>query len=187
MKDLIASIRGHLFRLKCKMSRKDVSIGSGLRIYKRVSILGDGKIMIGKNCLIDGMIGSHNFVCLQTLDPEAGITIGDNVSLYAARIASKFSVAIGDDVVIEDANIVDTDFHTLDRSRMTPSDEGLARNQIVIGNRVHIGAQTFVTKGVVIGDDVITAPFSVVAKSVKPSQFAYGNPLVCKDRGQSHS
>jgi len=28
-----------------------------LRIYKKFSILGDGKIVMGKNCLIDGMIG----------------------------------------------------------------------------------------------------------------------------------
>ncbi|HPR73413.1 MAG TPA: hypothetical protein PLX41_07090 [Bacteroidales bacterium] len=186
MKDLLATIRGHFFRLKCKIGRKNVFIGSGLRIYKKFSILGDGKIVMGKNCLIDGMIGSNNFVCIQTFNSAAGITIGDNVSLYAARIASKFNIVIGDDVIIEDASIVDTDFHTLDRSRATPLDENIIKNQIIIGDRVHIGAQTFITKGVVVGDDVITAPFSVVAKSVKPCQFAYGNPLVCRERGRIH-
>lgn len=183
MKDFIAAMRGRLFKLACRLKGRDVQIGSDLRIFKKIALVGSGKVVIGRNCRIDGMIGSRNFVCLQTINPDARITIGDNAGLYAARIAAKFDVTIGDDVVIEDANIVDTDFHTLDKSRAAPSDESLAKNRIVIGDRVLIGAETFVTKGVAIGDDVITAPFSVVAKSVKPRQFAYGNPLITKDRG----
>ena len=136
MKDLIATIRGFLLTFSCKIKRKDVSIGSGLKIFKRISILGNGKVVIGKNCHIDGMIGSNNFVCIQTFNSLAEINIGDNVNLHAARIASKFSVVIGDDVIIEDTNIVDTDFHTLDRSRATPSDENLMKIK-AIGMEYH--------------------------------------------------
>lgn len=186
MKDIIATIRGLLFKFTCMIKRRDVTIGDGLKIYKRIYILGNGKIVIGKNCHIDGMIGSNNFVCIQTLNSLAVIKIGDNVNLYAARIASKFSVMIGDDVILEDTNIVDTDFHTLDRSRVTPSDENLMKNRIIIGNRVGIGAQSFITKGVVIGDDVLIAPCSAVARSIKSGHFAYGNPLISKENDQFH-
>jgi acetyltransferase-like isoleucine patch superfamily enzyme len=186
MKEFIAAIRGYLLILSCKIKRRNVTIGTGFKIYNRVSILGDGEVVIGKNCHIDGMIGSNNFVCIQTFNPLAVIKIGDNVHLHAARIAAKFSVVIGNDVIIEDTNIVDTDFHTLDRSRVMPLDEGLMKNRIIIGNRVGIGAQSFITKGVVIGDGALIAPCSVVAKSVKSGCFAYGNPLISKESYQSH-
>ncbi len=181
MKDFIATFRGALFKLNCKVRRRNVIIGEGFRIYKRMVINGDGKVIIGKNCHIDGIIGSHNFVCIDTLHSDAVIKIGDNVSLYAARIASKFNVVIGDNVLIEDTSIVDTDFHTLDRTRGVPQDENLMRSRIMIGNGVNIGAQSFVTKGVVIGDDVIIAPCSVVSKSIKSGHFAYGNPVISVD------
>ena len=97
----------------------------------------------------------------------------------------KFGIIIGDDVIIEDASILDTDFHSLDRSRATPKDENADRCRIRIGNRVGIGAQSFVTKGVAIGDDVVVAPSAVVNKSIGPGHVAYGNPAISVERDRA--
>lgn len=140
-------------------------------------------LMIGRNCRIHGIPGSeHKCVCIDVTDPDAHVTIGDNAVLCAARIMARIGVIIGDNVIIEDAGIVDTDFHSLDPSRSAPAHENHERCRITIGNNVSIGALSFVTKGVTIGDDVIIAPSAVVTKPVKSGSFVYGNPSVVCDK-----
>lgn len=177
MRDFIAQLRGKIFILICKYFKKNVYIDKGLKIYKKLYIEGNGKIYIGKNCVIDGIRGDKSqYVSIDTHSPDAVIKIGDNVSLYAARISSKFQIIIGNDVLIEDSSIVDTDFHSIDKSRGQPINENKDKCQIYISNRVCIGVKSVVTKGVNIGGNVIIAPGSVVTTSVKSGSMVMGNP-----------
>jgi acetyltransferase-like isoleucine patch superfamily enzyme len=177
MKDFIAQLRGKIFILTCKYFRKNVCIDTGLRIYKKLYIEGDGRIYIGRNCKIGGIKGDKSqYVSIDTHSPDAIIRIGDDISLYAARVSAKFQITIGNDVLIEESSIVDTDFHSIDKSRGQPTNENKDKCQIYIGNRVCIGAKSVVTKGVNIGDNVIIVPGSVVTTSVKSGSIVMGNP-----------
>lgn len=177
MNELLASIRGWVFTLKCKILYKNIQIGAGLKIFKRLDITGNGKIIIGNNCIVDGIKGDPNqYVCINTLSPDALIRIGNNASLYAARLSAQYQVVIGDDVLIEEASIMDTDFHSIDKERGLPTNENKEKCQILIGNRVSIGAKSIVSKGLTIGDDVTVVSGSIVTKSIKPGSVVVGNP-----------
>jgi len=184
VRETIALCRGFLFRKWCSLFRPNVTIGEGLRIYRRLLINAKGRVTIGRNCRIHGIPGSeHKFVCIDVIRPDAQVSIGDNAVLCAARIMARFGVIIGDNVIIEDAGIVDTDFHSLDPSRSAPAHENHERCRIIIGNNVSIGALSFIAKGVTIGDDVIVAPSAVVTRPVRSGCFVYGNPsIVCDTR-----
>ncbi len=188
MRDVIAGIRGRLFILMCKFFRRNIKIKEGLKIYKRLSIGGKGMVSIGSNCIVDGIRGdSIQHVTIDAYSPEAVITIGNNAQLYAARIAAKFQVTIGNNVLIEESGITDTDFHSIDRSRGNPVDENRDKCQINIGNSVSIGARSLITKGVAIGDNAVIAPGSIVTTSVKPGYLVFGNPARTIMQGQSVS
>jgi acetyltransferase-like isoleucine patch superfamily enzyme len=155
----------------------NVAIGRGLRLYKKVSVSGTGRIEIGENCIMAGIPGdSSQYVCLETLSPTAVIRIGDNASLYAARIAAKFRVTVGNNVLIEEAGIMDTDYHSIAKDRGTPGREKEDTCRVMIGDRVCMGARSSVLKGTTVGDDVIIAPGSIVTMSVKPGSTVAGNP-----------
>jgi len=177
MRDFLALLRGRIFLALCRLRGMNVKIGQGLRIYNRVSISGTGRIEIGENCIMAGIRGdSSQYVCLETLNPSSVIKIGNNASLYAARIASKFRIVIGNDVVIEEAGIMDTDYHTIAKDRETPASEREDKCRVTVGNRVCMGARSSILKGTTIGDDVIIAPGSIVTMSVKPGSTVAGNP-----------
>jgi len=177
VKDLIALIRGKAFVLRCRYWKRTIQIDEGFKIYKKLKIEGPGKVYIGKNCIIDGIRGDESqYVSIDTHSSDAIISLGDNVSLYAARLSSRFQITIGDDVLIEESGIVDTDFHTLDKSRKLPASENKDKCQIIIGNRVCVGVKSVITKGVTIGDNVIIMPGSVVSMSVKSDNTVCGNP-----------
>jgi acetyltransferase-like isoleucine patch superfamily enzyme len=173
----IAAIRAWYYRFKFALLRKDVSIGKGLKAYKQFEIMGEGRVRIGRNCLVSGMAGEKNqYVTIYTHSPNANVLIGDNVVLVAAKLACKFEVVIGDDVLIEDASILDTDFHSIRRERFTEPVENIDKCRIRIGNRVSIGARSIIAKGVTIGDDVLIGPGSVVNRSVPSNTCVIGNP-----------
>ncbi len=177
MRDFLALLRGRIFVTLCRLKGMNVKIGRGLRIYKKVNISGTGRIEIGENCIMAGIPGdSSQYVCLETLNPAAVLRIGDDASLYAARIAAKFQVIIGNNVLIEEAGIMDTDYHSIARDRGTPVNEKEDKCRVTVGNRVCMGARSSILKGTTIGDDVIIAPGSIVTMSVKPGSVVAGNP-----------
>lgn len=177
MRDLIACARGVLFSLWCSCFKKNIKIQWGLRIYKKLEINGPGRVEIGRNCTADGIKGDNSqYVSIDTSSPDAIITIGNNVKLCAARVSSRYEIVIGNDVLIEESGVIDTDFHSIERNREKPTDENKKKCKVVIGDRVCIGPRSFVTKGVSIGEDVLVAPGSIITTSFKPGVVICGNP-----------
>lgn len=185
MKELFGVLRGVVFILKCKLLGKNVHVGKGLKIYKKLIIEGKGRVYIGENCTVNGIKGdASKYVTIDTHSPEALIRIGDNVGLFAVRISSSYQIDIGNRVLIEESGIVDTDFHSIDKARGAPLLETRELCAIAIGNNVCIGASSVVTKGVTIGDNAVITPGSVVSRSVQSGSFVSGNParsVVIKD------
>ena len=177
MRDFIARIRGVMFSLWCRWARKNVKTHGGLRIYKKLKIRGKGCVELGSNCVIDGILGDdRQYVTIDTQSETASIKIGNNVTLCAARISSRYSIVIGNDVLVEESGIIDTDFHSIKQDRGDPLGENLEKCRVVIGDRVCIGPKSFIAKGVRIGEDVVAAPGSIVASSIKPGVVICGNP-----------
>lgn len=173
---MFSLLRGKLFKFSHR-NNHNIVVGSGLRLHCRLSIKGPGRVEIGKNCIISSIAGSRvKVVTLYTHASSAMLTIGDNVQLVAARISSKYAISIGNNVVIEDASILDTDFHTLDISRQAPPDENLEMCRVVIEDDVQVGSRSIITKGVVIGRGCRIYPGTVVQKSFPANSILLGNP-----------
>lgn len=176
MNHFIARLRGNIAIRRCRLFRKNSVIGSGLKLFGKLVIKGKGKVIIGQDCTISGIQGDRSqYVTLYTHSPDAVITIGNKARLYAARFSCRFSITIGDEVLIEEAGIADTDFHSLDISRKTPN-ETSEKCRIMIGNRVSIGSRSLINKGVRIGEDAIVCPGSIVSASVPGASIVSGNP-----------
>lgn len=124
-----------------------VSIASQSRIAKHVEIYGSG-----------------------------AITIGRNVSLNGCWFGCQSAIHIGDDCLISDCYIVDTDYHNLEpRLRHRPPGPKVTA-PISIERNVWIGANATVMKGVCIGKDSVIGLGCVVRRSVPPGVVVIGNP-----------
>ncbi|QQG64717.1 DapH/DapD/GlmU-related protein [Desulfobulbus oligotrophicus] len=173
---LFSRMRLALFRFIHRKNPR-IQVGEGLRLDCWLSIKGPGLVTIGDNCVVSALPGSAAYMTtLYTNAPEACITIGNNVSLVSARFSSRFAIHVGDGVLVEDASLMDTDFHTLDISRQTPKDETRETCSISIGRDVYIGARAFVTKGVVLEEGTKVYPGAVVQKSWPAQTLLIGNP-----------
>ncbi len=177
MKDIIATIRGILFYVICKLTGSKVTVKEGLKVYKKLKVKGNGRVIIGTNCSFGGIPGADDqYVTLYTYSDDAVIEIGDNVKLFAAKMSCKYSISIGSDVLIEEASLLDTDFHSVERSRANPQNEYRESCEIIIGDRVSIAAKSVISKGARIGEDSIVGPCSVVNRVFPPGSLIFGNP-----------
>ena len=173
---ILVLLREKLFKFIHRNNR-NIIVGPGLRLNCWLSIKGPGRVEIGENCAVSAIAGSRvKLVTLYTHSPDAKLTIGDNAQLVAARISSKFAISIGNNVIIEDASIMDTDFHTLDISRKTPTDENCETCRVTIEDDVMVGSRSIITKGVTIGRASCIHPGAVVQKSFAPHSNLMGNP-----------
>lgn len=170
---------------------KDVACGCNCLVYNKISLIGNGKIIIGDNFMMtsgDGInpISSNLMGCFYT-EPGARINIGDNVGMSATRMWIRESLTIGNNVNVgANVLIIDNDCHQLDY-KMRRKDahdtytwEELQKNvlsaPIVIEDDVWIGAHTLILKGVTIGARSVIGAGSVVTKSIPSDCVAAGNP-----------
>lgn len=119
----------------------------------------------------------HHPVVLATRKPGAVIRVGDNCGFSGTTVVADERIEMGDRVQIgSNASVVDTDFHPL-----TP--EGRARDfnagtaaPIVIKDKVFVGMDSLILKGVTIGEGNVVGAGSVVSKDVPPRSVVVGNP-----------
>lgn len=168
----------NLFVLK----RKKIDYEKKLIIHGKISIYGDGKIIIKKNVTINSCessnpIGGANKTILNARH-GGFIEIGNNCGISNSAIVAFSGVTIGDNTFLGgNCSIYDTDFHSLSTDeRDLIGQEGVVKKPVVIGKNVFIGAHSIVLKGVTIGDESIIGAGSVVTKSVPAGEIWAGNP-----------
>lgn len=159
-----------------------VKIPSKTEIHGRILIRGHGKIILGKNNIINSGF---------TYNPTAGVertafliyqdallSTGKNVGLSNVIISARSSITIGDySIVGAGAKLYDHDFHPLDYRFRNPDDENKIQTKpINIGKHVFIGAECLILKGVSVGDNSIIGAGSVVSKDIPANEIWAGNP-----------
>lgn len=190
--NLIKRILGrnrYLFPIKHKGLTKGISnklskFNLSIRKYDRNK---DFYMKIGNNCIISG-----DFI----FETSTGkIIIGDNTFIGGSMFVCVNEILIGNDVMISwGCTIVDNNAHSLDsqeravdmRDAHRALDEGrigiykdwtiVKNSPIEIKDKVWIGFNSIIMKGVTIGEGAIVASGSVVTKSVPAYAVVGGNP-----------
>jgi len=171
-------LKGAWWRGWCRLFARRVRIGSRFRVTKRFVPRGPGRIVIGDDVLVHG--GAHP-VTVFTHAPEAEIRIGRNVFLNGTRFGASTRIEVGDDAILADCRIMDTDFHSIWPDRQSP-DAIVEAAPVVIEPNVWVAAGAMVLKGVRIGRNSVVAAGAVVISDVPPDSVVAGNPArVVKD------
>jgi acetyltransferase-like isoleucine patch superfamily enzyme len=132
---------------------RDIEIGSFCSLDRGVILLSAGEPLSHPRIYI----GSHTYINRNTfLDATLSISIGEHC-------------AIGPSCYITDHD------HGSDLT-FSPLEQPMVSKPTKIGDRVWIGANVTILKGVTIGNDAIVGAGSVVTKDVPAKSIAVGNP-----------
>lgn len=175
-------LRLRLVRLTRYLASADRRQGvhrSAIVDFTRVKGARDGVLIVGENSLVSAHIAFDR--------APSEVRIGPRTFIGTSKIIASEEVSIGADVLISwGATIVDHDSHSLDFDHRK-SDvfdwqggqkdwDNVARSPVRISDRVWIGFDAVVLKGVTIGEGAVVAARSVVTKDVPPWTLVAGNP-----------
>jgi len=158
------------------------SIAGAPRRLQPIQCNGLGDVTVGDNVAI-GFHPSPTFFStyayLDARKESASISIGSRTSINNnfCAIAEHTSIIIGEDCLIGvNVEVLDSDFHSLkfaDRGMSTSE----SAQPVTVGNKVFLGSNVKILKGVSIGESSVIANGTVVTKDIPSHVIAGGNPV----------
>jgi acetyltransferase-like isoleucine patch superfamily enzyme len=149
--------------------------------FKRFRSRVDRALILGSHCTMDGV----HFA----LEAGGRVEIGDYCYFTNALLLCELELRIGQYVMIGwNASISDSDFHPIapaerivDALACSPLGRGqsrpqIARRPVIIEDRVWIGPNATILKGVRIGEGAFVEPGSLVTRDVPARARVLGNP-----------
>jgi galactoside O-acetyltransferase len=157
-----------------------VKIGRGSSIaWRRIRNVKGNSLRVGENSIVHADISFE----------EAGgeIRIGNRSFIGRSHLVCYRSLTIGDDVIMSwGVTIVDHDSHgisweercddVVDWAKGQKSWKHVAHAPVVVQDKVWIGFNVSVLKGVTIGEGAVIGACSVVTHDIPPYALAVGNP-----------
>lgn len=93
---------------------------------------------------------------------------------HGCTILDTAKITIGDDVLLGPSVVISAATHPIDPVERASGQENAY--EVIIGNRVWLGANVTVCPGVTIGDDVVVGAGSVVTKDLPANTVCVGSP-----------
>lgn len=183
MNTVINKIRTLWYIIKYQFILKNTIFGPNTCIMCKLTIKGPGKVSIGTGCRFETDPWGGDYVTIYTHNPEAKITIGNNVRLRATRFGSHLSIIVGDNSILEYSSIFDSDFHNLDATKRD-EDFHHGDREVVIGEGCYVGCESMCSKGTILGNNVILLPGTIIGtKRIPDNRYVWGNPAKIIKRG----
>ncbi len=160
--------------------RAGVSIAHRTRVaWRRIRFVEGCVLSIGPDSIVEAAIRYDR--------AGAAVRIGERTFIGASTLVCAEAIEIGDDVLVSwGCTVVDHNSHAIawhDRRRdvtnwfVGKKDwANVERSVVRIGNRVWIGFNVIVLKGVSIGEGAVVGAGSVVTRDVPPYTVVAGNP-----------
>src|SRR5262245_1524966 len=110
----MAILRGRLYVFWYRLRGIRFRVGKGFRVYGSLDVRGPGEIVFGARVTVLGDATPHTYT------PEARIVVGDNVMMGTARFGCAREIVIGDDCILAECSLSDTDHHSARADRRSP-------------------------------------------------------------------
>lgn len=155
-----------------------ITWGKGIILNHRFRFKGRGRLIIGNRVNLWAHEEPNQFF---TYAPEAVISIGDASRINGISIHCRKAVTLGKECLAGSAILMDNDFHSIHfEKRNDPA--AIKSTPITIGNRVWLGGQCAILKGVTVGEESVVGFRAVVTKDVPSKKIVAGNPAhIVKD------
>ena len=167
-------VKGWLWRpywwVRKRFGGTAITIGSRFSLQGKLILRGPGRVILGDDVIIDSVTTPY------THTSSAVISIGSRSFVNGTRFGAAELIQIGQNALLADARIMDTDFHSLHRDRNSNPRRIVPHAAVMIEDNVWIAASCSVLKGVRIGKDSVIALGSVVTQSIPAGSIAAGNP-----------
>lgn len=154
-----------------------LTMGKGVMVIGHLHIRSGTRVHIGDHARIRGTV---------RITGGGDVNVGARTRMNGTWIVARKQVAIGEDCLISDCGITDTDFHNLHPEARHLEISPQASKVVTIGRNVWIGLSAIILKGSTIGDDSAIGAGAVVRGKVDARVVMTGNPAQIVKRFDMH-
>lgn len=161
-----------------------IKVGSGFNLmeYATLNALSYDGVEIGNNFTL----GKYAVIeCTGVLrNVGNSLKIGNNVGInHYCFIGVRGNITIGDNVIFGPRVNIFSENHNFDRLDISIKNQGVTKEDTIIGNDVWIGASVSIMPGVKVGNGCVIAAGSVVTKDIADFSVVAGVPAkIIKNR-----
>ena len=161
-----------------------IKVGSGFNLmeYATLNALSYDGVEIGNNFTL----GKYAVIeCTGVLrNVGNSLKIGNNVGInHYCFIGVRGNITIGDNVIFGPRVNIFSENHNFDRLDISIKNQGVTKEDTIIGNDVWIGASVSIMPGVKVGNGCVIAAGSVVTKDIVDFSVVAGVPAkIIKNR-----
>jgi maltose O-acetyltransferase len=150
-------------------------VGRDVVANHRLIVKGPGRVEIGDLANLFAF-GAGRRTRLITRDPKATIRIGRNARLNGADIQAAELVEIGEDCIVGQAHLLDTDMHSLAADRRINPHAPVRTAPVVLEPNVWVARGAAILPGVRVGEGSVVAYGAIVTSDVPAGVLVAGNP-----------
>ena len=165
----LALLRGRWYLLWYRLRGRRVRAGRQFKVFGSLKVRGPGEVIFGDRVTILGDATPF------TYKREARIIIGNDVMMGSARFGCASEIRIGDQCILADCSISDTDHHSAQANRRSP-DAPVRVLPVKIERNVWVARQAAVLPGCTVGENSVISHGAVVMRSFGPNIVIVGNP-----------
>ena len=162
-----------------KMSLFQIEKSSFVNLFRVKGIVNGSVFKVGENSIV------HSVISFDREDSK--LTIGSRTFIGKSFLVCADEIEIGDDVMVSwGVTILDHDSHNLEFSKRADDVLNWCAGikdwthvkvlKVQISNKVWIGCNAIIIRGITIGEGAVIAAGAVVTKDVPPWTIVAGNP-----------
>jgi acetyltransferase-like isoleucine patch superfamily enzyme len=170
-----ALMKGFWYKIWFPLTGRRFSAGKRFLVFGRLKVSGPGLVRFGDYVQV-GMT-----VTPFTHAADAVIEVGDRTFLNGTRFGCQRRISIGPLCILAECRILDTNFHSVNRSRHDPN-AAVVVSPVVIGQNVWVCADASILPGTIVGDNSVIGIASVCRGQIEANAIYAGNP--CRKVGE---
>ncbi|MBK8005212.1 MAG: acyltransferase [Gemmatimonadetes bacterium] len=166
---IIALARGWLTVRWYRLRGFRVRAGRNFRIFGQLKLSGPGEVIFGDDVRIDMLVTPF------THHPDARIEIGNNCFLNGTRFGCFQSIQVGDNGILAQAMLMDTNFHSTGADRHNP-EAPVKVAPISLAENVWVAAQAGLLPGTRVGRNSVVGFGAVCSGEFPANVIIAGKP-----------
>jgi carbonic anhydrase/acetyltransferase-like protein (isoleucine patch superfamily) len=167
----MALLKGYLYKTWYPLRGIRFRAGPNFRVFGSLDVRGPGQVVFGKDVTVDMHVTPY------THDQEAVIEVGNHCFLNGVRLGCKERITIGDDCIVADARIIDTNFHSTRSDRWDPA-APIRTSPVHIARNVWIASSAALLPGTKIGANSVVGFGAICSGEFQSNAIIAGNPAV---------